>query len=342
MNIKENPEFQSDIHSTPNTLKKEVPLDWKPQGIRLFSILVVVVGHTLFYTGYLINDAKYPLVWFGGVAIGCFMACSGYVHGLKDEFNKTGSLNISTYGKFFKKRLFRLYIGYYIALFVILVAKIVAGFSFYFTTSEPIDFGPNNPIQITPISLFLDLTCMWPLFTASTGGIWAESWFICAMMVLSLTYPLLRRLNSINKYYLYLVIIITLIFRFYIIFAINANLAYYFPLAWTAEFSLGIIIGDRVCKKGGPIPPTAPYQHRINAAAERVWPLYLFHMVPVVFMTPLIVVGDIVIPRAPFWEFLLVIPAILITAEVFHRILTLINNKLGDKNKKIYPIDTSY
>ncbi|NVM53113.1 MAG: acyltransferase family protein, partial [Candidatus Helarchaeota archaeon] len=249
----ESPDSQSRIQSASMSRQKEIPPDWRPDVLRLFSIVIIVLGHMLFYTGYLLNDPRNPVVWLGGVAIGLFFACSGYVHSLKDEFNKPGSLNLSTYGKFLKKRFLRLYIGYYLALFVVLIAKLLSGITIEFSTTAPLQFGFQHHIIITPTSLILDLTCMWPLFTTKLGGIWPEGWFICSMLILSLCYPLLRRLHSIKKIYLYLVMIIALIVRFTLLtlgiytgILILATYAFYFPFAWTAEYSLGIIAGNRV------------------------------------------------------------------------------------------------
>ena len=320
------------LEPTNQEIIMKVPIDWRPQAIRIFSIFFVVVGHMFFTTGYLLNDAiAEPLIWLGGVAIGAFIMCSGYVHGLKDEFNKPGSLNRSTFVKFFKGRFFRLYIGYYLALIAVLIAKLLAGFSISFSATG-IVWGNANPIVISPLSLVLDLTCTWPLFTAATGGIWCEGWFICAIMVLSFAYPVFRRLYSMNRYYLYSIMIALFLVRLFFIFFINANYAYFFPFAWTAEFSFGIILGDRVRRSGGPKPPSASYQRIIITAAERVWPLYLFHMVVIVFMTtPLLYGGQ---PRAPYWEFLIAVAAILVVTECFHRMLGVINKKLGVKKKR--------
>lgn len=311
-----------------NKQKKEVPLDWRPQAIRIFSIFFVVVGHMLFFTQYLENDAvKEPLVWFGGLAIAFFMVCSGYVHGLKDEFNKPGALTGSSYVKFFKSRFFRLYLGYYLAIIIVIVAKLMAGFSMTFSATAGLQFGVTRDMILTPTSLILDLTCMWPLVTMNLGGLWPEGWFISAMIILSLSYPLLRKIHSMNKYYLYLIMIFTTVVRILVIIFINANYAYYFPFAWTAEFSLGIILGDRVRRGGGPKPPSASYQKVIISLGTRVWPLYLVHMAAVVFM----------FDYAPVKDFLFTILVFLILTEIFYRILSLINNKLGFIKKKTHP-----
>ncbi len=314
------------MNSSLKSPEREEAIDWRPQAIRVFAIFIVVVGHMLTYTGYIVNDARNPIVWLGGIAIGVFMACAGYVHGLKDEFNKPGSLNGKTYMGFVKKRFFRLYIGYYLAIGVVVVAKLWAGYTIAFSATAPLEFGLQRDIIITPASIALDLSCMWPLLTMNLGGLWPEGWFICAMMILSLSYPILRRIYSINKNYLYIIMIALFSFRLFVIIhpALNANYAYYFPFAWTAEFSLGIIIGDRICKKGGPSPPSAKWQRIINKAAERVWPLYLFHMSAVVFMPD----------YAPLKDFLLTILVFLILTEIFHQILSRVNKFIGGKVKK--------
>lgn len=315
---------QPEIQSTPKSHEKKTVMDWRPEGIRVFAIFVVVFGHMLFYSDYLINDVRNPFVWLGGIAIAAFFACSGYVHGLKDEFNKPGSLTPSKYVRFFKGRAFRLYIGYYIALVVVLGAKLMAGYGIVFSTTEPLTFLVTDPIRITPGSLILDLTCMWPFATFALGGIFPEAWFICSMLILSLTYPVLRRLYSIRKYSLYLIIIIATIFRVYMIIFVNADYAYYFPFAWTAEFSVGIIVGDHICRKGGPNPPDKAYKRFMISAAARIWPIYLFHIAVVVFISH----------HAPFWEFLLITLGVIVLAEGFHRLLSLIYKRGKKKRTK--------
>jgi len=303
--------------------KPERFMDWRPEGIRIMAIFYIVLGHMLLYTDYLTNDARNPLVWIAGVAIAFFIACSGYVHSLKDEFNKPGSLSLSRYWKFIKNRILHLYIGYYIALVVILIAKGCAGYTIIYDPSKLV-FGATNPIVISPGSLVLDLTCMWPLVTGLLGGIWPEGWFVCAIMILSLAYPFLRRLNSMNKNYMYFIIIVAVVCTILVIFFSNPYYAYHFPFAWTAEFSLGIMLGNKICMKGGPAPPTALYKQIIIRMATRVWPIYLFHIAAIVFMPPF----------ASLQDFIITIIVIVILVEFFVRILHDINDLIGGKKKK--------
>jgi len=322
----ENSESQSGIGLIPKPAKPEVSMDWRPESIRIASICIIVLGHMLLTTGYIVNDASNPLVWVAGMGIVAFVVCSSYVHALKDDFNKPGSLTLSTYWKFFKNRFLRLYIGYYIALIVIVIAKLCAGYTILFASSGLTIGGSSRaiPIIISPESLALDLSCMWPLITGLLGGLFPEAWFICAIMILSLVYPFLRRLHSINPIYLYLIIAVTLVARLLVVFFSNPNYAFHFPFAWTAEFSVGILIGNRVCKKGGPPPANALYQRILIRVATRVWPIYLFHMAGVVFMHD----------YAPLKDFILTFVVIIILVEFFVRILRDINNIIGGKKKK--------
>ncbi len=304
-------------------------MDWRPEAIKIFSVWIIIAAHMLLDTGYIINEVTTPFFWLAGVAIVAFFACSGYTQGLKDEFNKPGSLNRTTYWKYFKTRFLRLYIGYYLALLVIFGAKLLAK---YPVTFHPDDFNQPYPVTITPLSLVLDLTCMWPVFTGKSGGIWPEGWFVSVMIMFSLVYPFFRRLNSIKKNYFYLIVIVALIAKFYVLICVSPEYAYYFPFAWTAEFSLGIIIGNKTLAKGGPKPPTAPYQFTVISVGARVWPLYLFHMIAVVFMTT----------YALFPEFLLTVLVILLLAEIFYRILERINRKLGVNRKRARPSNEFY
>jgi len=311
--------------------KLEKIMDWRPEAIRIVCILLIVIGHMVTYTGYITNDLGDPLIWIAGSAVGIFMICASYVQSLKDEFNKPGSLNPRSYWKFFKNRFLRLYIGYWLALIVVFVTKLTAGFTFVYASSGLTIGGSAKaiPVIISPESLVLDLTCMWPMVTGVLGGIFPEAWFICAIMILSLVYPFLRRLYSINPKYLYLIIVITLLFRILIAFFSNPNYAFHFPFAWTAEFSVGIILGARLFNKGGPAPPSALYKQIFIRIASRVWPIYLLHMAAIVYMPT----GQ----TASVQDFILTVVFIIILVEFFVRILTDINNLIGLKKKKILP-----
>jgi len=310
--------------------KPENIMDWRPEIIRIVSILYIVLGHMFFYTQYIINDPLNPLVWIGGIGVATFVVSSAYVHSLKDEFNKPGSLNLSSYWRFIKKRFLRLYVGYYLALGVLLVAKLWIGYTIIYSPTGLTIGGSNKsvPIQISPESLILDLTCMWPLITGLEGGIFPEAWFICAIMILSLSYPFLRRLHSINPNYLYLIIIITTVFRLIVVFSSNSAYAYHFPFAWTAEFSCGIILGNRVCMGGGPAPPDSLAKRTIIRMATRTWPIYLFHMSVVVFM----------IYHAPAKDFFASLLLIIMVVEFFGQILRNLTSLILTEKKKPPPI----
>jgi len=309
--------------------KPENIMDWRPEVIRIVSIFYIVLGHMLFYTGWLINDPTNPLVWIGGVGVAFFVVSSAYVHSLKDEFNKPGSLNFTSYWRFLKNRFLRLYIGYYLALVVTLIAKLWIGYTVVFSPMGLTIGGSSRsvPIQISPESLVLDLTCMWPLITGLEGGIFPEAWFICAIMILSLSYPFLRRLHSINPNYLYLIIIITTVFRLIVVIFSNSAFAYHFPFAWTAEFSCGIILGNRVCMGGGPAPPNSLSKRIIIRMATRVWPIYLFHMAVVVFM----------FDHAPVRDFIASLVVIIMIVEFFGQILRNITSLIFAEKKKPPP-----
>ena len=113
--------------------------------------------------------------------------------------------------------------------------------------------------------------------------------------------------------------IVAFTIRLIFIFALSfADYAYYFPYAWTAEFSLGIIVGDRIRRGGGLKPPSRKYQNIIISAGSRVWPVYLVHMAAIVFMP----VG------APIKDFFLTVLVFLILTEIFYRVLNFLNDKL--------------
>ncbi len=297
------------------SVKTEKPIfrDWRPEVIRIFAIFVVVLFHLEFYTHNLVAEIGNPLVLLGGVAIGAFMITSGYVYGLKDEFNKPGLLNRSSYKEFLKKRVVKLYIGYYLALIVVLIAKLLSGHTIEFSTTSQLTYYYQNPIQMTPLSITLDITGLWSLITGNSGGIWPEGWFITAMLILAIVYPFLRRIYSINKRYLYSIIISTVIARISIISFFNPNWAYYFPFAWTTEFSLGIILGDYARKASSSVTSKSDgfCKKIIVNMGSRVWPIYLVHISAIVFMPDALSILNV----------LVCIATILILAEIIYQIL---------------------
>ena len=295
--------------------------------MRLLAITVVIIFHIEFYTQSLGNNYSNPLIWLGGLAIGAFMVCSGYMHGLKDEFSKPGSLSGKTYEIYLKKRLICLYVGYFLALTIVFLAKLLAGYTISFSLSGDLVFGHTNTLHLTPTSLVLDITSLWSLVTGNSGGIWPEGWFVSAIIMLSLIYPLLRRLYSLNKFYIYSIIGVTIVIRVIIGYTINPNYAYYFPFAWTAEFSLGILLGNYIRESHPLSSQPALYKKIISSLAARVWPLYLIHMAIIVFMQTYYSPLDIILLT------LLIFAA----TEGFYRLLQLLSKRLGltNSNKKI-------
>jgi len=301
-------------------------LDWRPEFVKLFAITIVIIFHIYFYTAHLVSGYTNPLVLLGGIAIGGFMVCSGYVHGLKEEFTQGSPILPRDYGNYLKKRFLRLFIGYYIALLLVFGAKLVAGFSIVVSSSETLVYGFSNPIYITPQSLALDLSGLWPLLTGNSGGIWPEGWFISAIMILCMLYPFLRKLYASRKNLFYLLIGLTIGIRIVVVLWFDPNWAYYFPLAWTAEFSTGIIIGNYVRKINRPQPSLSSYQKIIIQVAARVWPLYLVHIAVVIFLPYTI----------SLWQILLAAGAIILLAEIFFRILRLINTRFENRPEQSY------
>ena len=159
--------------------KKFAKMDWRIELARIIAIGIIIIFHILLFTEW-VGRAEFHKTWPFVIALGCFFYCSGNVQGLKDEFNKPGSLTIKKYFKYVKNRFLRLYIGYYLGLGGFLIAKLIAG----------------KPIIITPWTLFLDLTSLWPLLTGNAGGIWPEGWFVGALLLVSLIYPFLRRMKK--------------------------------------------------------------------------------------------------------------------------------------------------
>jgi hypothetical protein len=285
---------------------------------------VVIIFHIQFYTQTLENNYSNPLVLLGGLAIGAFMVCSGYVNGLKDEFSQPSSLTGKTYEIYVKKRFLRLYLGYFLAINIVFLAKFLAGYTITFSLSGDLVFLHTNPLQLTPASLALDYSTLWPLVTGYSGGIWPEGWFVYAIIMLSLIYPFLRRLYSLNKFYLFFLIGLTIVLRVIIGYTINPNYAYYFPFAWTAEFSIGILLGIHIRESHHLSSRPATYKRIIISLAARVWPLYLIHMAIIVFMQ---------IYYSPLDIFLLVLLIFAVT-EPFHRLLQLLTKRLGLTNSK--------
>jgi peptidoglycan/LPS O-acetylase OafA/YrhL len=280
-------------------------LDWRLELARIPPIITVVIVHMLLDSKWIGTDTM-PHNFFLFVAMAVFFYVSGFVQGLKKEFTRRGDINKLSYFNYIKKRFIRLYSGYYIALGSVFVSRLIA----YYTLN--INY-PNNPIDtFSAWSLFLDLSSLWPLLTTSgCGGIWPPGWFICSMFVLSLLYPFLRRIYSKSRKYIYLIISITTTLRILVALSPYANPAYFFPLSWLSEFSLGIIIGEWSSSTGDRPPLNKKYQTVIVKLANRVWPMYICHLIPIVWISM----------YAKFWECLLIFIIIFPLTEVYYRIL---------------------
>ncbi|MHA1271698.1 MAG: acyltransferase family protein [Candidatus Helarchaeota archaeon] len=275
--------------------------DWRIEAARIPSTITIIFGHMFLYTSYIPQGS--PLGWPIPVAIGVFIYCAGYVNGLKDDFNKPGTLTLSNYAKYVKKRFLRLFSGYYLAFLAVFIARILSG------TLPPID----------PFNIFLDFTSLWSIFKpGGSGSIWNEGWFVGAIFIISLVYPFIKRLKSINKYYILLVIAITSIIRIFLLIFISPIYAYFTPYAWFAEYSVGMIIGEYNSKyKLIPIVKRK-FQRLIIKGGDRTWPMYLVHVIPILFMSYL----------APVWQFVIAFLVILLLTEVFYWILKYINRVL--------------
>jgi len=290
-----------------NITQKTKRMDWRIELIRIPAILAVVIVHMQLESGW-INGSTMPQNFILYIAMAMFMYASGFVQGLKNEFSNPGDINKKSYFKYIKKRFLKLYIGYYLAFGTVFLSRLFA----YYIINKPF------PLIYTPWSLFLDLTGTWGLFTTcGCGGIWPPGWFICAIFMISLIYPFLRRLSSINKIYIYVVMAIAIVMR--IILAITLyNPAYFFPFSWITEFSIGMLFGKWSDSTGGPPVVSKRYQKVIIKLGARVWPMYLSHIVPIVWISYL----------AGFWEFFIIFIIIFPLTELFHRILIIINKKI--------------
>ncbi|MBD3227642.1 MAG: acyltransferase family protein [Candidatus Lokiarchaeota archaeon] len=289
--------------------KKSTVMDWRIELARIPPVIIVVIIHMLLDSRWIgSHTSPFNIMLFVSMAV--FFYASGFVHGLKKEFDSPETLNKSIYFKFVKKRFLRLYIGYYLALGTVLLSRIIA----YYTINQPF------PFEFTPLTIFLDLVSGWGFTLSGCGGVWPPGWFICAIFMISLIYPFLRIIHSINKIYLYLIIIITIIVRIWVAITLY-NPAYFFPFAWIAEFSIGMLIGISSKSSGGPPKPTKKYQKRIITIAKRVWPMYICHIVPIVFISYL----------APLWEFILIFTTIFPLTEAYYRIIEKIYGFLGKR-----------
>ncbi|MHA1271697.1 MAG: hypothetical protein ACTSPY_18045 [Candidatus Helarchaeota archaeon] len=121
-------------------------------------------------------------------------------------------------------------------------------------------------------------------------------------------------------YILSIVVVIRLFFIFYLF----PRPAYYFPYFLLTEYSIGILIGKNRRKKKG-IPSININIKKISVKyGEKVWPLYISHMLPIIFLSK----------YAPWWQFLILIPFFIILTELFYHLLNKIYGITIYQNKK--------
>ena len=298
------PEENNQIKILMNKKNRIDFMDWRIEGAKFVSILIIVYYHMLINASW-VTSGVYIETWPPAIAVGVFFYCSGYVHGLNDQFNSPGSLNPTTYNKYIKKRFFRLFLGYSLALFFVLIAKIIN----------------QKPIDYSPWALFLDFTSLRPLLTGTGGGIWLEGWFCCAIMIFSFVYPFIR---MIKRIYLIPISIIIITIRIFIIFSPFPDPAYFFPFSWLPEFIGGMVLGDKRRRlQGGPPKNKNGFQKIIVKMGIIVWPLYLSHMIAIAFLTEF----------ASAWQLILVGIAFIPLTIIFYFLLELINKLLKKLEK---------
>lgn len=251
------------------------------------------------------EDSLFVIKPFAFVIV-ILMFDSGFVHGMKEEFESKGSLNKATYFSYIKKRFLRLYIGYLLAYTAVFITKFIS----------------NYPMTITPYTLFFDLTNTWGLFFGISGEIWGVGWYLGATFWMSVLYPFVRRLLSIRKTYVYIFITLSLFFVLFFFFTAY-HVAYFHPLAWIPEFFGGVLLGRYTALKGTrPKPATTRFQKIIVKMGARTYPIYLAHMAPIFLLSF----------RPPIWEFIIATIGILILSEAFYRLLKQVD-KLRKRNK---------
>ncbi len=300
--------------------QKDSVINWRTEKNRVIIIIIVVLSHMFLYSGLVGkgNMVEYVMNWdnFGhvaiffapvGISMGLLIYISGHMYGRKKEFEEPESLNKVSYFAHVKKRFIRLYTGYYIALFLVFIAKLISNF----------------PMNITPLSLIFELTNLWGMILGTGGSIWPEGWFISTIFWLSVLYPFIRRLMVIDKRYVYFIIAITWLIR-YSLFAfvlITQNIRfgsylYCHPLSWIGEYCLGLVMGKSDLDNGtGSTPAKTKNQKIFVKMGARVFPLYLVHSAVIVFISF----------RAPFWEYIIASFCIVLLAEGVYRLLKIIN-----------------
>ena len=282
-------------------------IDYQIEATKIIAIISIIVYHTLLEAGWFLTQAEaLTAIKPFTITIAVLMFDSGFVHGLKEEFESQGSLNKSTYFSYIKKRFLRLYIGYYLAYTAVFITKFIS----------------SQPMTITPYTLFFDLTNTWGIFLGRTGEIWEVGWFLCALFWLSVLYPFVRRLMSIRMTYVYIIITISFCFIVFFFFA-AFHVAYFHPFAWIPEFFGGVLLGRYTALRGTrPKLATTRFQKIIIKMGARTYPVYLAHMVPILLLSY----------RPPIWEYIIAVIGILILSEAFYRLLKLIDS-LRKRNK---------
>jgi peptidoglycan/LPS O-acetylase OafA/YrhL len=285
-----------------NKDNKKIFFDWRVEFARILAMIYIVIIHLIRNANYIEINILSPLYWVLFVAMATFFYISGHVQGLKDDFGEQISLNKSAYLKYVKSRFLRLYPGYYVALLSIFLARFLA---FLIV---------NKPFMITGWGLFLDLTSLTSVLGVfgKEGAIWPIGWFIFALFFVNLLYPVIRRIISMKKMYIYLLIIGIIAFRLSFLFYLPYA-AYYFPTSWLAEFTIGVMIGRWSASTGGPPKPRKRYQKIIIKAGSRVWPMYLTHMMAIAFVT----LGA----SATLLELVIIFISIIIISEIYYRLL---------------------
>ncbi|MBD3227643.1 MAG: hypothetical protein GF329_05590 [Candidatus Lokiarchaeota archaeon] len=292
--------------------KSENFIDWRIEFARIPPMIAIIIVHMLLNADYISPSILSPFDWSLFISITVFFYISGHVQGLQYEYEEPGSLTKSEYIKHVKDRFLRLYPGYYLALISVFIAKVLAW------------IFVNKPLIITPWGLLLDLSSLTPILGifGTEGAIWTVGWFVFAMFIVHLIYPFIRRLLSKGERNFYIIIIASITFRILLAIFIPPA-AYFFPLAWLTEFTIGIKVG-KWSATGGHKPPNK-FQKIIIKMGKRIWAVYLIHMAPIAFITS----GA----TASILEFVIIFIVIIILSELFYRLLKIVNGIINKKFK---------
>jgi peptidoglycan/LPS O-acetylase OafA/YrhL len=236
--------------------------------ILIFDVLRIpaIIGIVMFHIGEMIGKD----FSFGAFGVIIFIFTSGCVLELGYGKKIWGAVSKFDYRSFIETRILRIYPAYWLAIVLALI------------------ISPYARAGLNLSNLLKTVSGFYPIFAtkgdAFIGGVIEPvGWFVCAIMLLYLLYPMLSKFLKENGIQALIIILVVSAFSTMTLPAgdILGGNASWFPLSTMAEFALGIYV-----VQAGLYLKTVNTSRIVRFASDLSFPVFLVHFPVLIMLTP--------------------------------------------------------